>query len=50
MSAHFDAQRARLFIGKDFTGRKTHFGEQVAQPKFTLEARFFRATVRRPLL
>jgi hypothetical protein len=46
MSAHSDAHRSRLFIGKDLTGRKTHFGEQVAQPKFTLEARFFRATVR----
>jgi len=38
-----------LFIGNDFTGRKTHFGVQVAQPKFTLEARFFRATVQPPL-
>ena len=38
-----------LFIGNDFTGRKTHFGVQVAQPKFTLEASFFRATVQPPL-
>jgi hypothetical protein len=47
---NFCSSELIFVIGKIFAGRNTHFGKQVARPKFTLEARFFRATVRLPLL